>query len=201
MNKPLTLAVLGTAFVSWAALAQTTAPAPTAPATGAPVATAQPAPTSPATTAQRPAADAKPMFEMKQGQWRSSKLTGLNVYNNDEKIGDIKELIVGTDGKVEAVVIGVGGFLGIGEHNAAVPFDQVKFVEEPRRVVVTDTRPAAPTAPAGTRPADTTGVAATAPPAATATQTGTAAIYRGYPDHALVNMSKDQLKALPGVRW
>jgi sporulation protein YlmC with PRC-barrel domain len=188
MNKPVTLAVLGTAFVSWAALAQTTAPAPTAPATGAPAA-----------TTQRPAsADAsRPMYEMKQGKWRSSKLAGLDVYNNDEKIGDISELIVGQDGKIEAVVIGVGGFLGIGEHNVAVPFDQVKFVEEPRRVA---TAPATPAAPAGTRPANTTGTVATTPPATTATRTGTADTYRGYPDHAMVNMNKDQLKALPEVR-
>jgi sporulation protein YlmC with PRC-barrel domain len=204
MNKPLTLAVLGTAFVSWAALAQTTTPAPTAPATGAPAATAPAAPPTgaPAATAQRPAsADAnRPMYELKQGKWRSSKLAGLDVYNNDEKIGDINELIVGQDGKIEAVVIGVGGFLGIGEHNVALPFDQVKFVEEPRRVASADTRPATATAPAGTRPADTTGTTAATPPATTAARTGAADTYRGYPDHAMVNMNKDQLKALPEVR-
>src|SRR5829696_9085753 len=182
MNKPLTLAAVGTAFVSWAALAQTSAPAPTAPATGAPAA-----------TTQRPAsADAnRPMYELKQGKWRSSKLAGLDVYNNDEKIGDINELIIGQDGKIEAVVIGVGGFLGIGEHNVALPFDQVKFVEEPRRVAAADTRPATATAPAGTRPADTTGTTAATQPATTAARTGAADTYRGYPDHAMVNMNKD----------
>ena len=191
MNKPLTLAAFGTAFVSWAALAQTTAPAPTAPATGAPAA-----------TTQRPASadTSRPMYEMKQGKWRSSKLSGLDVYNNEEKIGDINEVILGQDGKVEAVVIGVGGFLGLGEHNVAVPFDQVKFVEEPRRVAATDTRPATPTSPAGTRPADATGTVATTPPATTTTRTAAADTYRGYPDHATVNMNKDQLKALPEVR-
>ena len=55
---------------------------------------------------------------MKAGQWRATKLTGVNVYNpSNEKIGDISELIVGRDGRVAAVVVGVGGFLGIGEHN------------------------------------------------------------------------------------
>ena len=58
---------------------------------------------------------------------------GLNVYNDaNEKIGDISELLVDQTGKVEAVVIGVGGFLGMGEHDVAVPFDQIKFVNEPR---------------------------------------------------------------------
>ena len=57
-------------------------------------------------------------IEMKAGQWRATKLDGLNVYDpSNEKIGDISELIVGRDGKIDAVVIGVGGFLGIGEHN------------------------------------------------------------------------------------
>jgi sporulation protein YlmC with PRC-barrel domain len=187
MKKFLSSAVLGTALVSWAALAQTSAPPPAG------------APGAPAATAQRPAADAnRPMYEMKQGKWRSSRLIGLNVYSNDDKIGDINELIVGQDGKIEAVVIGVGGFLGIGEHHVAVPFNQVKFVEEPRRVATTDTRPATPTAPAGTRPADTT---ATTPPAPPPARTATADTYRGYPDHATVNMNKDQLKGLPEVRY
>ena len=186
MQKPLTLAVLGTALVSWAALAQTSAPAPSAPATGAPAASAQRSASSDAN---------RPMYEMKEGKWRSSKLTGLDVYNNEEKIGDINEVILGQDGKVEAVVIGVGGFLGLGEHNVAVPFDQVKFVEEPRRVAATETRPVSPT-----RPADTTGTVTTTPPATTATRTGAADTYRGYPDHATVNMNKGQLKALPEVR-
>jgi PRC-barrel domain len=51
----------------------------------------------------------------------------------------VRNHILGQDGKIEAVVIGVGGFLGIGEHNVAVPFDQVKFVGEPRRVATADT--------------------------------------------------------------
>ena len=69
---------------------------------------------------------------MKAGQWRASKLDGLNVYNpNNDKIGDISELIVDRGGKVEAVVIGVGGFLGMGEHLVAVPFEKVQWVDQP----------------------------------------------------------------------
>jgi sporulation protein YlmC with PRC-barrel domain len=56
-----------------------------------------------------------------EGQWRSSKLIGVNVYNdNNDKIGEIEELIVDKSGKVDNVVIGVGGFLGMGEHYVAV---------------------------------------------------------------------------------
>jgi sporulation protein YlmC with PRC-barrel domain len=43
----------------------------------------------------------------------ASKLIGLNVYNDqNEKLGDISELLVDKSGKVDGVVIGVGGFLG-----------------------------------------------------------------------------------------
>ncbi len=66
------------------------------------------------------------------GQWRASKLEGLDVYNqNNEKIGDISELIVDNSGKVQAVVIGVGGFLGIGERHVALPPSAVVLTRQP----------------------------------------------------------------------
>ena len=85
---------------------------------------------------ERNAAEAErppPLYQMKAGQWRASKLDGLDVYNtNNEKIGDISELILDRGGKIEAIVIGVGGFLGMGEHQVAVPFDKVQWVDQPR---------------------------------------------------------------------
>src|SRR5215203_4222339 len=85
------------------------------------------------------------------GQWRGSKLMGVDVYGPDnEKVGDINEIIVDRTGKIDAVVIGVGGFLGIGEKDVAVPFGQVKFVNEPRdtRATTTDRSAANLNAPA-----------------------------------------------------
>ena len=83
-----------------------------------------------------------------KGNWRASKLMGLDVYNEaNEKLGDINELILDKNGKVNAVVIGVGGFLGMGEHDIAVSMDKLKFMEEPVRT--------SSTAPA-TTPRDTT---------------------------------------------
>src|SRR5439155_25556462 len=70
----------------------------------------------------------------KDGEWRASKLVGLNVYNQaNEKIGDINEVILDKSGKVAKVILGVGGFLGMGEHDVAVPFDKLKWVNEPVR--------------------------------------------------------------------
>ena len=47
--------------------------------------------------------------------------------NTPNRIGDINNLIVAKDGSVDAVIIGVGGFLGMGEKNVAVPFDSLKW--------------------------------------------------------------------------
>jgi sporulation protein YlmC with PRC-barrel domain len=44
-----------------------------------------------------------------------------------QSIGDINDLVVAENGTVEAVIIGVGGFLGIGEKNVAVPFDNLTW--------------------------------------------------------------------------
>jgi sporulation protein YlmC with PRC-barrel domain len=72
--------------------------------------------------------------------WRSSKLIGLNVYNDkNEKLGDISEVLVDKSGKVEGVVIGVGGFLGMGQHDIKVDMSKLKFVDEPARTASTAT--------------------------------------------------------------
>lgn len=54
-------------------------------------------------------------------QWRSSQMIGMPVFDRtNEKIGSIVDLVIDQSGAVQAVVIGVGGFLGIGEKNIAV---------------------------------------------------------------------------------
>src|SRR3954449_10877650 len=67
-----------------------------------------------------------------QGNWRASKVVGLSVYNdNNESLGSINDLLTDKSGNIKAVVIGVGGFLGVGEHLVAVPWDKIKFVDQP----------------------------------------------------------------------
>ena len=119
----------------------------------------------------------------KEGQWRSSKLIGVNVYNdNNEKIGDIEELIVDKSGKVDNVVLGVGGFLGMGEHYVAVPMEKLKWVDEPVRTSST------------AAPADKSTVGANTRPTRAANE-------KWYPDHAVFNATKDQLKAMPQFKY
>jgi sporulation protein YlmC with PRC-barrel domain len=56
------------------------------------------------------------------------KLLGAAVYNDKgEKIGSIDDIIVSPKRTVSYAIIGVGGFLGIGKHEVAIPMDQIKF--------------------------------------------------------------------------
>jgi len=58
-------------------------------------------------------------------------LIGSNVYSDaGEKIGDVDDLIVNLDGSVEGVVIGVGGFLGLGEKWVAVKMDSLSTMTD-----------------------------------------------------------------------
>ena len=144
------------------------------------------------------AASVNYMTSMKGGEWRASKLKGVNVYNNaNEKIGDVNEILIDNSGKIDAVVIGVGGFLGMGEHDVAVPFNQLKPVMDAVQANNTATsRPATSTAANNT--------AATAPRSTSNDVTGTVSATnsdRGYPDHFLLDATKDQLKAAPQFKY
>ncbi len=83
--------------------------------------------------------------------WRASKLEGVNVYNqNNERIGDISEVLVNRQGQVEAVVIGVGGFLGIGERSVAVPYNALQWQNEERTAMSANAPGAAQNTTTGT---------------------------------------------------
>src|SRR3954452_22679800 len=110
--KHLTAGLLGTALLATAAFAQS------------PTATSDRANTAPAA-----ASSSSSSF---QGDWRTSKVVGLSVYNdNNESLGSISDLLTDKSGNIKAVVIGVGGFLGVGEHLVAIPWDKIKFVDQP----------------------------------------------------------------------
>ncbi|TCQ29111.1 PRC-barrel domain-containing protein [Rhizobium sp. PP-CC-3G-465] len=91
---------------------------------------AQPAPAAP--MAATAAASGSYITEQGADQIAASTYLGQSVYNSsDESIGEINDVIFSKDGSVEAAVIGVGGFLGIGEKNVAVPLDTVMVTEVP----------------------------------------------------------------------
>jgi len=96
-------------------------------------------PAPPASSTQAPAAtssasapeSAKPGFIAEQGkdQWLASKnLIGAKVGGPDNQtVGSINDLLMEKNGTVLAAVIGVGGFLGIGSKNVAVPFKSLEL--------------------------------------------------------------------------
>lgn len=105
--------------------------------------TAQTPAEDPATdTAQTPADDAATdtaaaagdtyLTEQAEDQISANTFIGQSVYNNaDESIGNIADLIIKKEGGIDAAVIGVGGFLGIGEKWVAVPFQNITVNQVP----------------------------------------------------------------------
>ena len=164
-------------------------------ALGTGVAVAQTA--APRTEVAAPAAAAH-----RDGEWRASKLVGVDVYNEaNEKIGDINEVILDRSGKVAKVILGVGGVLGLGEHYVVVGFDKLKWVDQPVTSTTASTTSAPASAPATTSAPDgatrtTTGAATT-----TTTTTTTSASTRWYPERAVFNATKEELRSMPEFKY
>jgi sporulation protein YlmC with PRC-barrel domain len=156
-------------------------------------------------TAAADSAAADRAVSHKEGEWRASKLIGVNVYNDaNEKIGDINDVILDKAGKVENVILGVGGFLGMGEHYVAVAYDKLKWSNEPPRSTTASTTTSTTNRPAtnadGTARTAANGTATTTGAATTTAEDRKANGY-WYPDHAIYNATKDQLKAMPQFKY
>jgi hypothetical protein len=183
-TKHFMVATIATALLSTTALAQTPAPA-----------TKDPAPMAQSSSVPRAETPARPEQTQSASEWRSSKVVGLYVYNDaNDRLGSINELLMDSSGKVSKAVIGVGGFLGIGESNIAVNFDQLKFVNEPMRTSSTTTAPATGASGSGTVGTTATTTTTTVP----ATTSSKPSIN---PDHATLSMTKEQLQALPQFKF
>ena len=64
--------------------------------------------------------------------WLTSKLVGVAIYGpENKKVGSIIDVLMKPDGNADSMVIGLGGFLGIGEKDVSVAFDQVIFSDQP----------------------------------------------------------------------
>ena len=61
----------------------------------------------------------------------ASKLLNESVRNKaNETIGDINDVVIDKSGKVAQIIVGVGGFLGLGEKDVALSFDQLSFATD-----------------------------------------------------------------------
>jgi sporulation protein YlmC with PRC-barrel domain len=62
-----------------------------------------------------------------KGAWNVRDFMRSRVYNmNGERIGDVNDILIDDSGRVTAIILGVGGFLGIGEKEVSMTPDQVK---------------------------------------------------------------------------
>jgi sporulation protein YlmC with PRC-barrel domain len=127
-------------------------------------------------------------------QWRAPKLVGVGVFGPDDKqVGKIDDLVMDHDGVTQTVVIGIGGFLGFGKKEVAVPFSAIQWRTESRKVPATDQPPV-------------TNLGASAPatpqqPPMKETDPAATEASQGYPDKAIVNVTLAQLKAAPDFQY
>jgi sporulation protein YlmC with PRC-barrel domain len=165
---PIAAALAAVALLSAGAIAQTPPKDNMNKTTPQTQTTPQTTPQTQTQTAPAPTKQSAGANMQSPNQWRATQLIGLDVYNsNQENIGDINDVIFSSDGRIEIIVVGAGGWLGMGEHNVGLRFDQLKFVNEPMK----------------------------GQGSAVSTEEGER------PDHAILNMTKEQLKALPAFKF
>lgn len=145
----VTVALLGSTTFAPLAMAQvTTPPAPEAPGAAAP---ATPATTGAATTTA-PATGGAYLTEQSATQISANDYIGSAVYTStNESIGSVTNLILEENGGIVAAVVGVGGFLGLGAKDVAVPMDKLTVTRDTQngtiRLTTTETADSLKAAP------------------------------------------------------
>jgi sporulation protein YlmC with PRC-barrel domain len=92
--------------------------------TGAP-----PAPSAAPTASSEMGSAANTITAQKPDEWLATRLRGTSVLGSDGvKIGSVDDILIDRSGSIKALVIGVGGFLGIGAKDVAIPFKQFQVV-------------------------------------------------------------------------
>ena len=94
------------------------------------------------------------------GEWLARVFLGASVQNTTgERVGEIHDLVFDKSGRISTVVLGIGGFLGLGEKNVAVPFSALTYdvgKEGARVIVIALTKDALQQAPVFTATEKTT---------------------------------------------
>jgi sporulation protein YlmC with PRC-barrel domain len=133
MLKKLMITTALTGFMIGGALAEgTPSTSPSSPASPPAATTSPSSPTkdlSATTSGGSTASSVQVVNSQKPDQWLASKFKGTDVVGNDnEKIGDVSDILFDKSGKVEAFIVGVGGFLGIGSKDVAIPPNSFQVV-------------------------------------------------------------------------
>lgn len=222
LKKHMAACLVVTAFAAAPALAQTSTTSPSAPtdrpaasgtgttSTGSPA--MQPGASgssstmsqSSSTMSQSGGMQGQFMTKMEANHVMASDLIGTKVVgSNNESIGDINDVIMGRNGQIMAAVVGVGGFLGIGEKDVAVPFNALEFQSAQQAQAANSS--ASGSSNVATTGSTTTGNTATtgAGTAGTGTAASTnmtasnASSKQNQPERVVLRMTKDQLQAAP----
>lgn len=144
------------------------------------------------------------MTKMETNQMMASDLIGTRVVGaNNESIGDINDVIMDRNGQIMAAVVGVGGFLGIGEKDVAVPFNALEFMNAQQAQAMNSssggnsnvaTTGSTSTGSTTTGNTATTGAGTAGTSNTTASNTSS---NQNQPERVVLRMTKDQLQAAP----
>ena len=86
--------------------------------------------------ADKTLSNAQFVTEQQPNDWLASKLIGKSVVNaENESVGEINDLLTDSNGQIIAALIGVGGFLGLGEKDVAVSFNDLKLVRDENNTI------------------------------------------------------------------
>ena len=139
------------------------------------------------------------MTKMEANHVMASSLIGTRVVgSNNESIGDINDVIMDRNGQIMAAVVGVGGFLGIGEKDVAVPFNALEFQSAQQAQASNNNgggnNNVATTGSTTTGNTATTGSGTAGSTNTTASNTSS---NQNQPERVVLRMTKDQLQAAP----
>ncbi|GAK68642.1 PRC-barrel domain-containing protein [Agrobacterium rubi] len=166
----ISAALLGSTAFAPIAMAQTTAPA-------APSATSPATPATPAMPSTTSASGGAYLTEQAATQISANDYIGSAVYTStDESIGSVTNLILEENGGIVAAVVGVGGFLGIGAKDVAVPMSKLTVTRDAAngtiRLTTTETAETLKAAPEFVTMKEKKAEEGSAAPAATPSATG-----------------------------
>ena len=133
MKLRVLIAIAAIPAIATVGYAQTTTPTPTQ----EPSATTTPAPgATTTTTTTQTTTNAPQWYQRGERVAREQADRFKGQEQPDETIGDINEILLTSDGSAAAAVIGVGGFLGLGEREVAVQFKSLQLTHDPSGDVV-----------------------------------------------------------------
>lgn len=180
LKKHIAGCLVATAFIAAPAMAQTS---PTSPTQSSPMPSSQ-------TQAPSSTMSGQFMTKIEMGQVMASDLIGTKVVGaNNESIGEVNDVIMDRDGKAVAAIIGVGGFLGVGERDVAVPFNSLEFATRDQARALDGKNP--------TTTGSTTTGATTASPSAPSASGSMSTADTSQPERVILRMTKEQLQTAP----